>query len=179
MQRPVETTVIDSKAFEILVREHHRRLLAYGISLAQNEVIAEDLVQDAFITAFLKLEKIDTPASFPAWMRSIIRNKYYEYCRKNREIPCPKEYIEQICDIHTGWDSKAEAGFDLIQLLHDCIGKLPETMGQVIKMFYMDRLSGHIIADMISCQVATVRKRLERARNSLGICIEEMKGAIE
>ncbi len=131
MQRPVETTVIDSKAFEILVREHHRRLLAYGISLAQNEVIAEDLVQDAFITAFLKLEKIDTPASFPAWMRSIIRNKYYEYCRKNREIPCPKEYIEQICDIHTGWDSKAEAGFDLIQLLHDCIGKLPETMGQV------------------------------------------------
>ncbi len=46
-------------------------------------------------------------------------------------------------------------------------------------MFYMDRLSGHIIADMISCQVATVRKRLERARNSLGICIEEMKGAIE
>ena len=174
MRKP-KATVIDSKAFEILVREHHRRLLAYGISLTKNEVIAEDLVQEAFITAFLKLEKINTPASFPAWMRSIIRNKYYEYCRKNREIPCSKEYIEQICDVHTGWDQQAEAGFDIIQLLHECIDKLPETMRQVIKMFYMDRLAGHIIADMISCQVATVRKRLERARNSLETCIETMK----
>jgi DNA-directed RNA polymerase specialized sigma24 family protein len=42
---------VDAKAFEILVRLHHRRLLAYALALTAREDVAEDLVQDAFLVA--------------------------------------------------------------------------------------------------------------------------------
>ncbi|MEO1995058.1 MAG: hypothetical protein ABGZ17_07265 [Planctomycetaceae bacterium] len=41
----------DAKAFEILVRRHHRRLLGYAISIVDDENTARDVVQDAFVVA--------------------------------------------------------------------------------------------------------------------------------
>ncbi len=49
----------DHRAFEILVRQHHRRLLAYSSALTPDSGLAEDLVQEAFITAFRKLSAFD------------------------------------------------------------------------------------------------------------------------
>ena len=52
-------TRTDDRAFEILVREHHRRLLAYALAMVESRATAEDVVQDAFVTAYRKLRTFD------------------------------------------------------------------------------------------------------------------------
>ena len=75
-----------TKAFEILVRRHHRRLLAYAISVLDDENTARDVVQDSFVVAHRRLDEFDTSRDFAAWMRGIVRNRCREVQRQSSRM---------------------------------------------------------------------------------------------
>lgn len=165
---------IDNKAFEILVREHHRRFLAYALSLIKNATLAEDIVQEALLTAYQRLNFFDTSQNFPAWVRGIIKNKYFEYCRSNNEVLLEEKDLEYLEASHTDWDS-SQQNFctDALAVLSECLKKLPETYKKAVDLFYMQELESLEVALRLSIKDTTVRKRLQRARESLGNCIED------
>ncbi|HBC88625.1 MAG TPA: hypothetical protein DCZ94_16885 [Lentisphaeria bacterium] len=169
--RITNKNIPDSKAFEILVREHHKRLIAYALCLVRDESTAEDLVQDAFVTAFLKIETFDTAKSFPAWLRGIIRNKHLEYLRTRKEIYLDESQLDSLEESHLLWDASDKEDSDIFHFLAECIRKLPEILRVPLRYFYFNRLSGSEVAEKIDCNEATVRKRLQRARTELETCI--------
>ena len=162
----------DNKAFEILVREHHRRLLAYAHSLVPSSV-AEDLVQDAFITAYKKLDSFDSSKSFGAWVRGIIRMKYLEWVRKQNEVSMDNELLDALEASHYEWDRGESSPGNAFRTLRDCIGKLPDRFRELIDLFYMKEKSGRSISQEMNLSEATVRKSLERARKNLAKCISQ------
>ncbi len=162
---------MDTKAFEILVREHHRRILAFAVSLVRDRNAAEDLVQDAFLTAYLKLGTFDATRSFPAWVRGILRNKYYEYCRKHNEIAVEPASLDAMEDLQVHWETAATEDLDEFAALEQCLAKLDDGMAEPVDLFYMKRISSVDIAERLDIQVATIRKRLQRAREQLAVCI--------
>ncbi len=91
---------VDAKAFEILVRLHHRRLLAYALSLTGREDVAEDLVQDAFLVAHRDLARFDATRDFGAWVRGIVRMKYLEWARRCRTQPVDGALLDSIEERH-------------------------------------------------------------------------------
>ena len=165
-----DKSIHDSKIFEVLVREHHRRLLAYAQSLVKNNSTAEDLVQEALITAYKKIDTFDAKASFPAWVRGIIRYKYLEYSRSHREIALEEQLLDTLDSTHAEWDKSAEKQ-NLFAALSACLSQLPEALHSVVYMFYMKKLPGHEVALCLKSNEQTVRKRLQRARQQLGRCI--------
>ena len=159
-------------AFEILVRQHHRRLLAYAISITGDPDVAPDIVQDAFVVAYENLEKFDAAKDFGAWMRGIVRNKSREWNRSRKLVTMDEEMLEVLEQKHRVWDNQeAESGIRIFSALQECLTKLPQVMGQAINLFYFQQLSGADIADRLGVGEAAVRKRLQRARTQLGECI--------
>jgi RNA polymerase sigma-70 factor (ECF subfamily) len=163
----------DDKAFEILVTEHHRRLLAYALSLTHSTAAAKDLVQDALLTAYRRLDAFDPVRSFPAWVRGIIRFKYLNSVRDSRfEEPWSPQQLSALDRVHGCWDQAERYPGELFQALGHCLGKLPELLNLPVQLFYFRELSGEEVATRLSCTAPALRKRLERARAWLGACIE-------
>jgi RNA polymerase sigma-70 factor (ECF subfamily) len=164
---------VNYKAFEVLVREHQRRVMAYALSLTHNYDVAQDLVQDAFVTAFKKLYTFDAGRNFGSWVRGILRLRYLEWARAQKEIPVEQDHLDRLDAEHSDWDSSEQDPGDALDALKACLKKLPESMSDIVKRFYLNRESGHAVADTLGLNEATVRKRLQRARLWLKGCITE------
>lgn len=161
-----------NKAFEILVRQHHRRLLAYAYTITNDADAVPDIVQDAFVAAYQSLDKFDVTKDFGAWIRGIVRNKCREFGRKSKFVELDQQLLESIEAQHREWDEReADSDASVMGALQDCLSKLPDLMGQAVNLFYMQRLSGAEVAARVDADEAAVRKRLQRARVQLGECI--------
>jgi RNA polymerase sigma factor (sigma-70 family) len=164
---------VDAKAFEILVRLHHRRLIAYALALTGREDVAEDLVQDAFLVAHRDLAKFDASRDFAAWVRGIVRMKYFEWVRSNRTQAVDGAVLEAVEERHRSWDRAVEEGReDALAALRGCLQLLSGHLGESIALFYTEKRACAEIAGRLGVAEAVVRKRLQRARESLAECLK-------
>ncbi|HYG78334.1 MAG TPA: sigma-70 family RNA polymerase sigma factor [Planctomycetota bacterium] len=163
---------IDSKAFEILVRLHHRRMRAYALSLVEQPAEADDLVQDGFVTAYQNLAKFDPTRDFCAWLRGIIRMKYLERARVRRMTTLDESVLEAIEQHHCEWDFAVEDGrADALVALRDCITRLGAASRRAIELYYNEQQGCQAIAEYLGTNETVVKKRLQRAREDLAQCI--------
>lgn len=160
------------KAFEILVRRHHRRIIGYAISISGDEDAARDIVQESFLIAWERLDDFDTGKDFGAWVRGIVRNKCHEYSRANKHLVIADDVLEAVESQHQIWDQReTETDQSVFAVMHNCLGKLPEQLSQAVNLFYLQRLSGAEVAERVGADEAAIRKRLQRARVALADCI--------
>ena len=168
----VDKQIEEEIPFETLVREYHRRALAYALSLVRREEVAEDLVQDAFLTAYRNLEKFDPSRNFGSWMRGIVRMKYLEWTRQHREQPMDNEILDVIDQRYNEWEQAARDNkMEILEALRICLNGLQEIARQTIDFFYTHKLSCAEIAERMETTEVGIRKRLERARRELFHCI--------
>ncbi|CAH1196719.1 RNA polymerase sigma factor [Paenibacillus sp. JJ-223] len=72
----------DSAAFEELVRRYRVRLFGYARSLVRDAYLAEDILQESLIRAFVYLEQLQDAERFSAWVQRIVRNQAYSRMRR-------------------------------------------------------------------------------------------------
>ncbi|MUK88561.1 sigma-70 family RNA polymerase sigma factor [Ornithinibacillus sp. L9] len=81
----------DQEAFSDLVRMHRAKALGWANSITKDSFLAEDIVQDALIRAFLKLGTLMDTNKFIPWLRQIVRNQAYMKLRRGgqygKEMP--------------------------------------------------------------------------------------------
>lgn len=168
---------LEPKGFEALVREHHRRLLAYGLALTRRNEIAEDLVQDALLIAHRDLAKFDATRDFGAWVRGIVRMKYLEWTRSHRTERMSESQLEALDAQHREWDLAAEEGRgDALAALRLCREELGPHVADTLDLFYSEQCSCADIAVRLHTTEVVVRKRLQRARDVLGDCLRKKLG---
>ena len=169
---------LEPKGFEALLRDHHRRLLAYALALTRRNDVAEDLTQDALLIAHRDLAKFDATRDFGAWVRGIIRMKYLEWTRSQRMERMSEAQIEAIDAEHRAWDrAAAESRTDALAALRLCREELGGHVLETLNLFYQDQRSCADIAARLKITELVVRKRLQRARDVLGDCLKKRLGA--
>lgn len=172
---PVKT--LPPKGFESLVREHHRRLLAYAQALARRGDVAEDLVQEALLVTHRDLSRFDASRDFGAWVRGIIRLKYLEWTRTHRMSQLSEAQLDAVEAEHRRWDQAAEEGRgEALSALRACREGLGEHVVRTIDLFYSEHRSCAQIAALTGSSEVVVRKRLQRAREALGECLKKRLG---
>ncbi len=163
--------IMDRKRFTELVRQHHLTLLSYARALAGSEVTARELVQDAFVAAWQSLGKFEATRDFAAWMRGIVRNKWREHCRLHaREVPFDEEALSRLEETlapHGAGDAL------LFARLAECRDQLPPPMAEALRVTYDEGRSSDEAATLLSMNAAAFRKRLERARDALRLCLSK------
>ena len=87
----------DPDAFRVLVERHSRRLFRLAYRMMGNEHDAEEVVQDAFLRAYRRLEQFESRANFGTWLYRICANCALDQRRKLRgesrrvEPPAPED----------------------------------------------------------------------------------------
>jgi RNA polymerase sigma-70 factor (ECF subfamily) len=74
----------DSGGFRTLVERHSRGMFRLAYRMTSNEQDAEDVVQEAFLRAFRRLDQYDERARFSSWLFRITANCAYDALRAER-----------------------------------------------------------------------------------------------
>ncbi len=168
----------DQAAWDLLVRQHRRKVFNIAYKFVGSHDGAEDLTQDIFLRIFKSLHTFDRRANFQTWLISVSRNlciDHYRSIRKEREV------IDR--DVDAGELSPASAGGgplaaleqrDRVALLRQALGALPESLRTTVVMRDLQELSYREIADRLHLPEGTVKSRINRGRTELARQVDKL-----
>lgn len=149
------------RAFELLYRLHDKALLRFAYRLSNDEALAHDAVQEAWITLSKTLSKLKDPRGFRVWAYKTVRWRITDQVRKRGVQHEPLD--EQL----NGVAAAAQDQTATPHQLRAHIDRLPADDKHTLTLFYLGELSLVEIAAVLDVPVGTVKSRLNRARNSL------------
>lgn len=161
--------------FEILAKEHEPMLMAYILSLVPDRALAQDIAQQTLVIAFRKISLLKRNDMFPAWLRGIARLEVFSTLRRHTtEIPVEPAIIEVMDEAFRALElaAPADSWEDRFKLVEQCFEALPPDFKQVCQLHYIDERKAREIAVQLQIALATVLKRLERARHAIKSCVE-------
>jgi RNA polymerase sigma-70 factor (ECF subfamily) len=148
---------------EQLVHQHYEGLYRYAYRLSGSAADAEDLTQDAFCQAQLKLSQLRDPARVKAWLFSILRNTYLHRLRAARREPTlPLEGIGDVAQPLPDPLPEVDP-----QRLQQVLNELPEDFRTPVILYYFEDFSYREIAEQMDLPIGTVMSRLARAKAHL------------
>ena len=165
----------NKKSFDKLYELTHNDVWYNCLSLLKDEENAKDIMQETYITAFLKLDTLKDEEKFCGWVTTIAVN----LCKKKLkgkveyqiddevliteaetdELMLPEEYI-----------TKTEKRKVLLQIMEDT---LSFNQYQTVLMFYFDEMSISEIAQGFEISEGTVKSRLNSSRAKMKTAIED------
>lgn len=175
-----QTTDAQSRrqAFDALVSQFQG--MAFGVAYTRlgDAHLAEDAVQDAFLTAYLQVDQLRDPQAFPAWVKRIVMT-HCERAIRNKGIPV--ETIEMHSDLAHDHLNPEElvATHEIRAQVQSAIHALPEHERTVTEGFYMQGESQKEIAERLKIPVTTVKKRLQYARQHLRLLIGDLNAVVD
>lgn len=146
-----------------LVAEHHAAVYRYAFRLSGDACDAEDLTQQTFLAAQIKLDQLRNADHARAWLLTILRNAYFKSRRKRMPLAaaCLELDMDSIAD-----DTPAAPEIDQ-QRLQNAINELADEFKAVLLMFYFEGCSYREIAEKLDLPPGTVMSRLSRAKGQL------------
>ena len=148
---------------EQLVEEHYASLYRYAYRLSGSQADAEDLTQETFCQAQLKLQQMRDPGRARAWLFSILRNAYLHRARAHKhEHAVPLEWVGDL----PGRLPEPLPEVDP-ERLQQALGELPEAFRTPIILYYFEGFAYRDIAEQMELPIGTVMSRLARAKAHL------------
>jgi RNA polymerase sigma factor (sigma-70 family) len=160
----------DLRAFGTIVRRYQDSVYATALRRTGNAADAEDVAQEAFLAAYENLSGLKEPAKLGGWLRSVTRYTYSNWRRKHpaaKPIGVDVDLAEAVqCQ---RWPRPDEAMLqeELRQRILDAVASLPQRMGEVVRLYYVDGFSYQDISDVLSMSMTTVKGRLQMGRDLL------------
>lgn len=139
------------------------------LSLAKNEESAKDIMQDTYITAFLKINSIDDNGKFSSWIKRIAVNKSKDFLKSRVDCQLNEEVIMDLIEtdeivLPEEYITKDEKRKTILQLMEDT---LSSAQYQTVFMHYFDNMTVSEIAEVFDCPEGTVMSRLSLARTKM------------
>lgn len=160
----------DRAAFGRIVAACQNTVTAIALAITRDVPASEDIAQDAFLSAWQHLQRLQNPDSFLPWLRQITRNLARDHLRASRHRPLDGEGAE--IAIQLAADPSPEPGEALVvdereRAAAELIAALPDESREVLLLFYREDQSSRQVASLLGLSDAAVRKRLSRARQAL------------
>lgn len=150
---------------------HAPALRAWLLGVVPDPALADDLVQDTFLTVMKKFTDYRPGTNFRAWMFTIARYKLLEACRHHaaRAITLEPEAIEMLIRDQTELPDHPD---QRLRSLQNCLKKLPQRAREIIELRYFSGLRPPDIASRMSWTLNSVSVSLSRSRLALRRCIQ-------
>lgn len=147
----------------MLFDKHAGKMMGVCMRYAQDNMEAEDIMQEAFVKVFQYIQQFKFEGSFEGWIRRIVVNTAIRHLEKKKinfnelEDDSPNNpKIEPHAYIHLGEE-------DLLKL----INQLPDGYRMVFNLNVIEGYSHEEIAEMLNIQAGTSRSQLVKARKML------------
>lgn len=155
--------------FELIMRRYNRRLFRYLRAILNDDCLAQDALQEAYLNAFRYLDQFRGPDGLGAWLMRIASRSAIKIGRKEArmrlvdtiqdpdQLPADETYGPETTAIHAEMISKAERAID----------RLPQDFRVVFMLRELEGMNIGETAAVLGIKPATVKTRLHRAKNLL------------
>ena len=166
----------DLSACDELVRRYQQRIYATIYNMTSNHEDANDLAQESFVKAFQALKSFKGGSSFYTWLYRIAVNKTINFLKQRRnrvhvslnDLDFNAEHDPDLMALISDKTPFREAGLNELQKkLNAALMKLSEPHRLVVVLHDVQGLSHDEIANVMDCNIGTVRSRLFYARQQL------------
>src|SRR5271154_1858986 len=166
----------DLAAYDELIQRYQQRIYATVYHMTSNHEDANDLAQDSFIKAFQALKSFKGGSSFYTWLYRIAVNKTINFLkqRKNRthmslnDLDFNAEHDTDLIALISEKTPRRDAGLNELQKkLNEALLKLSEPHRLVVVLHDVQGQSHEEIAEIMDCNIGTVRSRLFYARQQM------------
>jgi len=162
----------DIEAFGELVRANEGWLRAWLRSQLRDWTAADDLAQDAFVTAFSKIRDFRGESSFEIWLRGIAKNHFRNFIRKRRE-----EYVggsdELQMLLFDGQEVEELHSNLALEALKECLQKIDGPSREILNARYALGKTVREISKETGRGYSALTMQLHRLRSSLADCIQQ------
>lgn len=159
-------------AFGDLIRQYHKKVMGYCLSMLSNHRDAEEAAQDVFVKAYRSLDRFKGNSSFSTWLYRITTNHCLDVLRKRnrRKTVSLEALVEQEGDqIQRLFATEPTAPYRMEdrQLVDKILSTLSGDYRAILTLREVDGLEYQEIAGILGCSLDAVKGRLARARRAL------------
>lgn len=160
--------------FEILVRENSGMLASFLRCALRDPTTSDDLFQETFLIAWKNLSRYDRSRPFAPWIRGIAtRLILAERRRRNRFQFLDENDLGKLDGFFEEFNaSPGDTWSDKLDALRQCLDRLRPPLRRVLDLRYQGNLGCQSIAETVGDSFEAVKKRLQRARSALALCLE-------
>ncbi len=154
----------DSRSFKRLYEQYASAMYNTSLRIVNNEVEAEDILQESFIDAFKNIHSFENRSSFGAWLKQIVINKSINLLKKGRLTLVeagtdePEYENESPDEEHIVWK---------VQQVKEAIKKLPDGYRTTLTLYLLEGYDHEEIAEIMGVAESTTRTQYMRAKRKL------------
>jgi len=152
----------DRSAMAGLIEKYQRPLRYFISRLLDDAQTSEDILQDTWLTVIGQIHGLKKPEAFSVWLYRIARNKVYHQLRKkkvwselNENIRASNENQDDIVSLED------------VAKIHRCLNKLRPEHKEVLMLRFLEQMSYQQIAEVLDCNLGTVKSRVYYAKLAL------------
>ena len=174
----------EEAGFSFLYRATWRDKYYIALKYMGNDADAQDVLQEAYAKAFRKLDALEDPEKFPAWLGRIVANTAKNALEKKRPTPfteleweedgsSPVDDLEE--DAVEAQPELAISRKETKELVRELIGSLSDEQRICVLLFYLEGQSVREIAEALDCSENTVKSRLNYGRKAIRKQVEQLQ----
>lgn len=165
----------DSKGYQYLVSSYHIKLCVYAKSLTNDSDLAEDIVQNVFMSIWKNRSKLKEEFAVKSYLYKSVYNEFIDQYRKKKAVfTLEKKYIEALTYIVEEEDEKSLE--KLMNIVRKEIDKLPPKCKQTFLLSKEEGLTNVEIAEYLNVTIKSVEAHITKAfsilRKSIGDKVE-------
>jgi RNA polymerase sigma-70 factor (ECF subfamily) len=161
----------DRQAHYKLYQLYSRSMYNVGFRIVNNADEADDVLQEAFISAFKNLDYYRADASFGAWLKRIVVNKAINHLNKRKMERFPED---------DRWDVKEEPDEDYfehfpysVEQVRRAIEQLPDGYRSVLSLYLLEGYDHAEIAEIMGISESTSKSQFNRSKKKLKELLEQ------
>ncbi|MCW5912404.1 MAG: RNA polymerase sigma factor [Cyclobacteriaceae bacterium] len=161
----------DREAYYQLYKLYSRSMYNVSYRIVNDQEEAEDVLQEAFISAFRNLGYYRGDSTFGAWLKRIVINKAINYLHKRK--------AERISDDER-WDVPEEAEENIldsfpftVEQVRNAIERLPDGYRSVLSLYLLEGYDHAEIGEIMGITESTSKSQFNRAKKKLKDLLEE------
>ena len=154
----------DSKAQMQLYDMYCNAMYNTACNMIKDDTIAQDVMQEAFIKAFKKIDTYNGKATFGSWLKRIVINQSLDWIKKQKldTIELNEQYVTLTED--ESWDVNSRIS---IKTIYNCIEQLPNRCKNVVKLYLLEGYDHQEVAQILQISEVASRSQLSRGKNRL------------
>ncbi len=155
----------NAKAQFEIYKLYYKAMYNSCLRILNNTQEAEDVMQEAFLSAFDKISSYKGEVSFGAWLKRIVVNKALDYLKKNKIDCLPiDDKIHQLSEEEI---EKNEFTTNSIDLIKQAMEQLPSGYRIVLNLYLIEAYDHEEIAKILNISASTSRSQYNRAKKKL------------
>ena len=161
----------ESAAFDTLFTRHSEMIYSTLLKFTGNSDDVDDLMQEAFMKAYLKIGLYNPKYDFGAWIYTIARNTFVDFSRTRKSNALNPQNLSPEIDNTAQCSSPTPEDYIINAQqraqIEKYIAMLPEDYKQLFELRFIDEYSYDEIAEKLDMKLGTVKTRIFRVRNMM------------